>query len=142
DRRQAKAEAGGARSGGGELELPEPLLEAVEVAAREIGGLLDYPVALDASGERAELAVEPLDFLRRQVSELLEPGEAQRLERGREFGADSLDLAQIVARSGFAVELAADGRAQQFAGQVAGRGDGFAGQPAALRQAASRHGRP
>ena len=52
----------------GRLKLAEPLLEAVDVAAREIVGLLDNAVARDPPAEGAELRVEPLDFGRAQAA--------------------------------------------------------------------------
>jgi len=38
------------------------LLEAVDVAAGEIGGLLDDPVATDSPAEGAELSVQPFEL--------------------------------------------------------------------------------
>ncbi len=78
-RKPARAEAQRRQS----LELPEPLLVAVDVAAREIIGLLDDPVAHDAAAERAELGVEPLDLCRRQAGQLLEAVEAEGMQGGR-----------------------------------------------------------
>ena len=42
--------------------MPKLVFEAVRVAAREIIGLLDDPVALEPATEWAELGVQPLDL--------------------------------------------------------------------------------
>ena len=83
----------------GRLELPELLFEPVGIVAGEIIGLLDDPVARDAAAEGAELRIQPLDLGRRQARDLLEAVEAQLVKRHREFRADALDQAQIVAGS-------------------------------------------
>ena len=91
--RKKKAEAEVRR---GQLERAEPLLEAVDVVAREIIGLLDDAVARDAAAEGAELRVEALDLVGREMRQLLEAVEAQSVQRVGEFRPDALQQAEIV----------------------------------------------
>src|SRR5207253_3036788 len=96
DRLAAQKEAGRSGSRCGELELAELLFVAVGVAPREILGLLDHPVPRNASAERSELRVQALDFGLRQMRELLEPVEAERLQRAGELRSDAFHPAEVV----------------------------------------------
>ena len=71
-----------------DLELAEPGLVAVDVAAGEIIGLLDDPVAGEPAAEGAELGVERFDLPRRQLRDLVEADEAVGVEHRGELGAD------------------------------------------------------
>src|SRR5690606_12106062 len=77
-------------------ELAELFLEAVDVAAGEIVGLLDDPVAREAPLERAEPLVEMGDLVRAQPGELLEAMDAELVELDGQLGADALQLEQVV----------------------------------------------
>src|SRR4051812_40582155 len=55
------------------LEFSEPLLETICVVAGEIRGLFRNSVARDPAAKASEPLVEPLDFGRSQMRDLLEP---------------------------------------------------------------------
>jgi hypothetical protein len=83
--------------------------------------LLDDPVAADSARERAQLLVDDVDFLGRQMSELLETDEAARVEQVGELRADALDAQEIVGRFRAVGKMAVDRRADLLAGHVACR---------------------
>ena len=64
-------------------ELAELLLEALDVAAGEIVGLLDDPVAGEAALERAHPLVEMGDLVGVEAGELVEAGDAELVEAAR-----------------------------------------------------------
>ncbi len=90
-------------SGGGGasslLELPELLLEAVDIVAGEIFGLFDDPVAVDPSAKRAELIVQAFDLDCSKPGDLPEIVESGSVQSVREFRADTLQLAKVVSRN-------------------------------------------
>src|SRR3954447_4346797 len=136
------ARSGSSRYGRRRLKLTESLLEAVEVAAREILGLLDDPVARDASAERAELPIQTLNLCGRQMRNMFEVEKAESVQRFGEFGPDALHPAKIVAGFALTVELSVNAGAKKFAGDVARRCCGFSGDTAGLGGSGLRHVRP
>ena len=127
----------------GRLELPELLLEPVDVVAGEIIGLLDDPVAGRCGRGRrraARRAARPRSAS--EPRELLEADEAELVQRSANLGPTPL----IRHRSSPALpapsSLRADRRAEHLAGDVAGRRRGFAGEAAPFGRACLRHVRP
>ena len=104
------------------------LLEAVGVAAGEIGGLLDDAVALDAAAKGAQLRVENVDFLAGQMGQLLEAAEAARVQQVGKLRPDALQPHEIVRRVASARKMPVDGGADELAGDVAGGGGCFGGE--------------
>ena len=68
------------------LELAEPLLEAIDVAAREVIGLLDDPVAGEAAAECAKRRIEAFDLALAQLGDLVEAGDPTPLRRVASLG--------------------------------------------------------
>jgi hypothetical protein len=101
--------------------------------------LLDDPVAADPAGERAQLLVDHLDLLGRQMGELLEADEAARVEHVGELRADALDPQEIVGGFRTAGQMAVHGGADQLAGDVARGRRRFGGEVLGLAPPAARH---
>jgi hypothetical protein len=84
---------------GGELQLPEPLLETVLIAAGEIIGLQRHLVALKPAPERADALVDSVEIAAVQPRQLLEPRDAELIVLRREFRSNALQLRQVVGRA-------------------------------------------
>ena len=97
-------------------ELAEPRLVAVDVAAGEIVGLLDDPVAAEAAAECAERFVERLDLSRRQLGDLVEADDPAIVEqRRRASGPTPFSLTRSSGGPGRARQFVMDLRADESA---------------------------
>ncbi len=90
--------AGARESRAGLVELAETGFEALRVAAREIIGLLDDPVALEAAAERPELRVQPLDLRAGELCQLVEAVVTGGVQRLGELRTDALHPREFVPR--------------------------------------------